>query len=84
MSAFRPRRFKAEVDLANAPPRIDTPSSPCFCPAALLDRGRHLETSIWRSRVRRLQAGFVTPSQEARSSSAPDEGAALNGWDSLG
>src|SRR5258707_716028 len=68
------------MDLANAPPRIDTPSSPCFCPPAWLNRGRHLETSIWRSRVRRLQAGLVTPSQEARSSSPPDEGAAFSGW----
>jgi len=47
---------------------------------ALLNRGRHLETSIWRSRVWRLQAGFVPPSQEARSPSVPDEGAAFNGW----
>ena len=30
----------------------------------------------------RLQAGPVTPSQEARSLAAPDEGAALNGCDS--
>jgi hypothetical protein len=30
--------------------------------------------------VWRLQAGFVTPSQEARSPSVPDEGAAFNGW----
>src|SRR4051794_22234833 len=29
---------------------------------------------------RRLQAGFVTSSQEARSLSVPDEGAAFNGW----
>src|SRR5262249_16953073 len=32
--------------------------------------------------VWRLQAGFVTPSQEARSPAAPDEGAALSGCDS--
>ena len=29
---------------------------------------------------RRLQAGFATPSQEARSPSGPDEGPALSGW----
>ena len=28
----------------------------------------------------RLQAGFAIPSQEARVPSAPDEGAAFNGW----
>jgi len=32
------------------------------------------------AKVRRLQAGLVTPSQEARSSSAPAEGAAFGGW----
>ena len=31
---------------------------------------------------RRLQARFAPSSQEARSPSAPDEGAALSGWDS--
>src|SRR5882672_11507215 len=32
---------------------------------------------------RRLQAGLVTSSQEARSPPAPDEGAAFNGWTGL-
>src|SRR5260370_31507427 len=32
---------------------------------------------------RRLQARLVTSSQEARSPSAPDEGAAFNGWTGL-
>ena len=31
----------------------------------------------------RLQAGIATPSQEAGLPSAPDEGAALNGWTGL-
>ena len=47
----------------------------------MLNRGRRLGTLGWRSRVWRLQAWLVTTSQEARSSSAPEEGAALDGWD---
>src|SRR3954454_8072803 len=43
---------------------------------------RLLGTLSWRSRVWRLQAGFVIPSQEARSPAAPDEGAAFSGCDS--
>src|SRR3954452_8110251 len=33
--------------------------------------------------MRRLQARFVTSSQEAQSPSAPDEGSAFNGWTGL-
>src|SRR6266404_7189594 len=47
---------------------------------ALLNRGRLLGTLSWRSRVWRLQPWLVTTAQEARSPSAPDEGAAFNGW----
>src|SRR6185369_8629316 len=50
-----------------------TSAMPCSSRASSRTLGR-------RSRVRRLQAGLVTPSQEARSSSAPDEGAAFGGW----
>jgi len=47
----------------------------CLAQSRASSRDVYLAEQVWR-----LQAGFVPPSQEARSPSVPDEGAAFNGW----
>ena len=72
------------IDLANSELKLTSASPRISC-----TRPRSLRASTGDGQSaergwRRLQAGVVIPSQEARSPSAPDEGAALNGWDSFG
>ena len=55
-----------------------------WCTPSRFTEGAFRRRSVAERGWRRLQARLVTSSQEARSPSAPDEGAAFSGLDNIG
>jgi hypothetical protein len=73
------------IDLANSALKLTRSPPHLCCPRPRSLRASSGDGQSAERGWRRLQAGgYVTPSQEAQSPSAPDEGAALNGCDALG
>jgi hypothetical protein len=68
------------MDLANAGPKLTPARFYIWCTPSLFTEGAFRRRSVAERGWRRLQAGFATSSQEARSPSGPDEGPAFGGW----